>query len=68
MFKEVGESEVIDVGVELEPPEVSKVEGLSRLEVSFLVDAVIEDYLQVGLDGLHEVRNICSRDIGFGDC
>ena len=57
-FEEVGELKVIDVGVEVEPVEILRVEGLRRFEVSLSVNGVIEDYLEVSLNGLHHEGHI----------
>ena len=64
-LEEVSEVEAVDVGIELEPFEVAGVEGLGRLEVSFAMDAFVEDYFEVSLKGLHKVGNIGSRDVSF---
>lgn len=59
-LEEVGKLKVVDVGVKVEPVEILRVEGLGRLEVSLSVDGIVEDYLEVSLDGLHHEGHVGS--------
>ena len=60
LVKKIGKVKVVNICVKLKSSKVLRLEGLRGLEISFAMNALIQDYLEMGLKSLHQEWHIGS--------